>query len=254
MRLIALVVLGCISLAAPVSGAGPAWPFIGQLSGIAPTTGSLAFDCLLTDGTLNCHFTQVRISHPTPLSDDDITEGIKSMLAYPLSAQDCASFRQRIEGLIAGVDVGGVADSVERADAIVGLQPDIDYCDAPSAKTAKAVLAAISARQSQSCNIGTFPFDLSFSWNGASERWETVSLPSGTCGVVTAAHMEIDKAEYVKKYNFWTYGQQTLVTNKSGSDPLFGPCAERPNEAMDYSWKTQSTLVQCKYVEFKLFF
>lgn len=227
------------------------YPTLGQLT-YEDGEGSMAYDCALQGDTLHCNFTQIRISHSTPLSPEDVEKGIAELVA---AASDIcgADFYSALQNARDGGAIDGVRTDAQRADAMNLYDLYETFCINPIEQTARAVAEEGNARTAATCKVGTYPFVLDFTWNNTTQRWETVSQPNGACGVVTAAFMEIDKDPDTVKYNFWTYGQQTLVTNPSGSDPLYGECKDRPNEEMSYTWKSPTAFMQCRYIQFSLF-
>lgn len=245
---------GCILIGVLVAGqptAAQDYPTLGQLT-YEDGEGSMAFDCALRGETLHCNFTQVRVSHSTPLSAEDVEKSIPELVAA--ASHICSTdFYAALQNARDGGPIDGIRTEAQRADAMTLYDLYEAFCINPTEQTARAVADEGNARTAATCKIGTYPFVLDFTWNNTTERWETVSQPNGACGVVTAAFMEIDKDPDTVKYNFWTYGQQTLVTNTSGSDPLMGDCKDRPNEEMSYTWRAAASFMQCRYVQFSLF-
>jgi hypothetical protein len=52
---------------------------------------------------------------------------------------------------------------------------------------------------------------------------------------------------------FWVFGQQRIITNRAGRDPLLGSWAGCPAEETHYQSQARTVLTQCRYVEFSMF-
>lgn len=246
------VAIGLFLAASLTSSFGQDAPWVGQMSEVSGH-GSMAYDCLQSGGTLSCHFTQVRLSKPDVLTPSQIEEQATKLAAVHPKEKECQQYRDVLNRIRTGEPVEGVTTDEERNDAAESILNAVAFCERPGLETARALIAAGNDRNAVTCHIGTFPFDLDFEWNAITDRWDTVSQPNGPCGVLTAAHMEIDKEDSVKAFKFWTYSQETLVTKRDGEDPLFGKCSERPNETMQYTWRSRAELLQCRFIEYKLF-
>ncbi len=235
-----------------VSALAQEYPTIGQLTEDVGD-GSMAYDCVLNSVSLSCHFTQVRVSKSAGSPEDQKEKNAEGLLAS--AAQFCGSddYQHAIDTAKSGGPVEGVNNDAQRQNLLELFALFEALCRDRTMEAARSIVEENSRRQENTCKVGTYPFVLDFTWNPVTTRWETVSQPNGACGVVTAAFMETDKDPNAVAYDFWTYGQQTLVTNPEGEDPLTGKCADRPNETMHYTWKTRSAFLQCQYVQYSLF-
>lgn len=221
-------------------------PAFGQLSNTTEKD-TLSYDCLLAGATLNCHFTQVKISKAQGIPAADIgTSAAQLISEIAASNQFCGGLAEAHTLYESGEPIDGIYTDDDRRRATDYLNAALDLCANPTAAKAEAIVRTAKDTTEATCKIGTFPFDLSFTWNAGTSRWETVSQGNGPCGIVTAAHLSLQD-------NFWVYGQQKFATKRDGTDPILGSCADYPNSEMNYTWKPRTIAMQCEFIEYSLF-
>ena len=239
---------GAISAAALIAAA-PTFaqdvPWRGSVTSVEQHSG-LTFECAGEGGHAQCSFIQTMVSQESPYTEEQSASTVSQMIADGASAQLCADLLPQFEIIRGGGDFGVELTDRERADAIQYGDLLEALCADPGEATAKALLAAQEDRKRRTCKIGTLPFDISLTWNDQSRRWESVSSPEGGCGVVTMVFMEKD----AEVPTFWNYREQTIVTNKTGTDPLRGECSAWPEEVQLYTWQPNTLRRVCEYVSF----
>lgn len=228
------------------AAAQSATPAFGQLSNTTEMD-TLSYDCLLSGATLNCDFTQVKVSKVQGMPDADIATSATQLISeMEQSSQFCDTLTETRALYESGAPIDGIYSEDDRRRATDYLDVVMDLCANPTAAKAEDIFRSAKATTEATCKVGTFPFDLSFTWNVGTSRWETVSQGNGPCGIVTAAHLTLQD-------NFWVYGQQKFATKRDGTDPLLGSCAEYPNSEMNYTWKPRTIAMQCEFIEYSLF-
>jgi hypothetical protein len=235
------------------------FPFRGQLSAKSEKGTSIGYDCLPNGATLHCDFTQVMISHPTPMTQEQIDNGTAQLIKEPVDGETCEKIRTGIAQLKAGQDPDPndpfdwqPLSGVELTEAVSVLEQFRAICQSPNETDIRAYLNTANELSAKSCNIGTFPFDLDFTYNAITSRWESVSSPQGGCGTITSAFWE-KASDPVAAPNTWNYHQLRTVTLSTSTDPLSGRCADKKNLDMYFIWQSRSSKLQCENVTFSLF-
>ena len=243
MRALALVLLLATTMGPAI---GQERPRNGQLSN-TKETNSLYFECGYSTGpSLSCRFNQFMVSTTKPLTEEQISAEVESAMSNLPDEKTCQQMKDINEQIKAAETAGNL--SADDLESVRELTPFLlSLCSNPSPETVRALVKFKSDRKAKTCNLWGLPFDLTFSWNTDTTRWESLSSPNGPCGVVTYAYMEKD-GDY-----FWNYGQQKVVTNRGGEDPLLGKCSEYPAEESHFQWQARTIHAQCEYVTFSLF-
>ena len=128
-----------------------------------------------------------------------------------------------------------------------------EVCENLSDETVRRLAQAGQDLKARTCNVATLPFTLDFSWNPTTARWESISQPNGTCGIVTSAFFEYMAAPGVS-FEGWTYYQLKTVTNRNGpDDPISGRCADYQNDESYFDYLPRTIKLQCDYLKFSMF-
>jgi hypothetical protein len=220
-------------------------PSKGSVTSVEENSG-LTFECTGQGLTANCSFVQTIVSQEDAYTVDEIETFVQQLRGDDAIASMCGEFLQQLIVVRDGGNFGVALTPRDRADASDYATVLEAFCRQKTPEAARAVVTHLEERKSQSCKIGTLTFDLTFNWNSASQRLESVSTPEGSCGVVTMSFMEQDK----DRPYFWNYREQTIVTNRAGTDPLLGDCSGRPEGEQVYTWVPDTLKRSCEYVSF----
>lgn len=207
---------------------------------------SLTFECRDRSARASCSFVQTLVTQEKPFTSQQVEAYVAEILADDSLASSCGEVLEQLAIVIDGGDFGVALTPRDRADAREYADALGRFCSERGSDAATALVDHMEQRKSRTCKIGTLSFDLTFTWNGSSGRWETVSAPEGGCGIVTMSFMERDK----ESAYFWNYREQTIVTNKAGTDPIRGECAAWPEEELVYQWQPDTLKRSCEYISF----
>lgn len=243
--------VGCLLLTmiAGTSGSsqvvGQDVPYQGTVTSVDQNS-ALSFECAGAGIAVSCEFVQTLVSQEQPSSPERIDEMTSSALVEANTSSLCTEVPKQLEVLRSGGDFGTDLSTAQRAAALAYLEVVGSFCADPSDATAHILFGFIEERKARTCKIGTQRFDLTMDWNSQSGRWESVSTPEGGCGVVTMTFLEKDAAYPT----FWNYREQTVVTNKAGSDALRGDCSVWPEEVLQFNWRPDTLRRTCEFVSF----
>lgn len=115
------------------------------------------------------------------------------------------------------------------------------FCKQPLQSTATDLATLSSDMEAETCDVWVNHFDLAFDWNANTARWENVSAPNGTCGVVTFSYLR-------KSGDFWIFDEQRVVTNPQSEDWILGDCGALEYPAETFDWRPRRALAQCTYM------
>jgi hypothetical protein len=213
---------------------------------------ALSYDCVLREPVLHCQFGQGRVSKQTPKTPRELDAEAGQMISS-VTDENCKTIRDvRDQLAVEPPNLPSPLTGQALAELRDLMTSYSDFCDTRSAVTARALVGAVEEKAQRTCTFSVYLFELDFSWSYQTERWETVSQPNGTCGVVTVAFMEPDKTTG-GGVTFWNYGQKKIVTNRTGDDPLMGSCSDYPESELRSTWQGRDLNPQCDYVKFNPF-
>ncbi len=242
-----IVLLGLMCLSDVVTAQEA--PFTGQVTD-EKENSTLNYECNSDGPRLRCNFVQMMVSKKTLLDMSELASQASELAKSSMRPDDCEAYREALAKLKSGADFGTPLGQMEREDASQSFAAVIAFCDEPNAETALAFLQIGQGKDARTCSVSNFRFDLTFDWDFQRKRWESVTPPTGPCGIVVAAFMEPEYTESLPDYAFWNYRQQKVVTNRSGSDPLMGSCAEWPESENKSNWRSRELPLQCDYLKF----
>lgn len=196
-----------------------------------------------TFSPITCTLAETAVEHP-PGSDVE-TEAAK-MLA-PEFLKECgevAKMRQQVSGSLDAAKASGQMDDAQ-ALAVTNHMAALErVCADRDRASVSALVDLQNDVAARTCYVTTSMRKVEFDWNASSNRWESITPPSGGCGVIDITAME--KADGF----FWNLRRQQIVTNRAGTDVLGESCAATSDTNEAYEWKTKDLHLGCEFVRF----
>lgn len=261
MRAMALIMMIClISCTAaandrPLNGTGG-----GEVDG-----DFMEYQCTpLTDGRLNCLFTQIKITRAAKSEDLSVAlarveEQAKTFKG--LDKETCAGVRDMLILLQGKSPPAGSKLHIdeaqrqkwlqmparEREDQIAMMTAMLRICEKPSRDSLAAVARLEHNKKLRTCRIFTNKFEQVFSRTGPNV-WAHSSAPQGECGSINVSTFERDDP----RFGLWNIQMRKIVTNKSGSF-LSMKCSDLDESQLTYTWRNTEFFKGCDYVRWGMF-
>jgi hypothetical protein len=222
---------------------------------------SLTYECLLTEGVLNCDFVQVSVRPKSdPATAQKYLESSRAEFRKGFDAQEldrnCKDLK-KIEDINAGrtkpdFKPAREPNAFERSEWSKWLSAFQTFCGSRTEANFLAAARIQAEREQRTCRVNAYTFKQSFKSIG-SGTWVTDGGAKGPCGIVQLSRFEPEVTALGKSsLTNWRYFARKAIANPKGEWDL-GKCSELDQEEYLYDWRSDERGLQCDFITFSMF-